>query len=159
MEPESSSVRHLSLAWARSFHSMPPNPTSRSCISVYKYIIYLLIYLLTYSMKQSPSWETNRFSAGQEIPRVLWNPNVHYRIHKCPPSVPILSQLNPVYTIIFHFLNIHVNIMLPSTLGSLPWFLSLRFSYQNPIHASPLPHTRYMPLLSHINALQELLYQ
>ena len=29
------------------------------------------IYLLTYSMEQSPSWEANRLSASQEIPRIL----------------------------------------------------------------------------------------
>ena len=43
---------------------------------------YLLTYLLTYSMEQSPSWEANLFAASQEIPRILWNPKVHYRTHK-----------------------------------------------------------------------------
>ena len=56
-------------------------------------IPYLLTYLLTYSIQQSPSWEANRFSASQEIPRILWNPKVHYRIHKCPPTVPVLSHI------------------------------------------------------------------
>jgi len=59
-------------------------------------LTYVLTYLLTYSMEQSPSLESNRVSASPQIPRVLWNPKFHYHTHKCPPHVPILSQLNPV---------------------------------------------------------------
>jgi len=81
----------------------------------------LLTYLLTYSMQQSLSWEANRFSASQEIPSILWNPKVHYHIHKCPPPVPILSQIEPVQTPTSDFLKIHLNIILPSTPGSFKW--------------------------------------
>jgi hypothetical protein len=46
-------------------------------------------------MEQSPSLEANRFSASQEIPRILWNPEVHYRSHKCLPPVLILQSISP----------------------------------------------------------------
>jgi len=46
-------------------------------------------------MEQSPS-KANRFSASQEIPRVLWNPKFQKRVCKSPPPVPNLSQINPV---------------------------------------------------------------
>ena len=110
---------------------------------------YLLTYLLTYCTEQNPSWEANQFPASQEIPHILWNPKVHYHIHKCLPPVPTLSQLNPVLTSTSYFLKIHLNIILPSMPGSPKWFLSLRFPHQNPVNASALPHSCYMPLPPH----------
>jgi hypothetical protein len=108
-------------------------------------LTYLLACLLTYSMEQSPSTEANRFAASQEIPRILWNPKVHYRIHKCPSPGPILSQINPVHATTSHDLTVHPNIIPPTTPGSPKWFLPFRFPHQNPVYTSPLPNARYMP--------------
>jgi len=54
--------------------------------------------LLTNSMEEIPSWETNNFADSQEIPHVLWYTKVDYRFHESPPLVPNLSQINPTYS-------------------------------------------------------------
>jgi hypothetical protein len=114
---------------------------------------YLLTYLLTYSMVQSPSWAANWFAASQEIPRISRNPKVHYRTHKRPPPVPILGQPNPVHIPTSHLMEIHPNIIHPSTPWSPQWSPSLRFRQQDPIHPPLLTHTRHMPSPSHLQGL------
>ena len=105
--------------------------------------------LLTYSMVQSPSWEANWFATSQEIPHISRNPKVHYRTHKRPPPVSILGPPNPVHVPTSHLLEIHPNIIHPSTPRSPAWSPSLRFSHQDPIHPLLLTHTRHMPSPSH----------
>ena len=98
----------------------------------------ILTYLFTYCMEQSPSWEANRFSASQGIPRILLNPKVHCCTHKCLPPVPILSLLDPVHNPTSHFVKVHRNIILLSMPGTHEWSLFLRFPHQNPLYASPI---------------------
>ena len=95
-------------------------------------------------MVQSPSWEANWFAASQEIPRISRNPKVHYRTHKRPPTVSILGQPNPVHIPISHLLEIHPNIIHPSTPRSPQWSPSLRFPHQDPINQPLLTHTCHM---------------
>jgi len=78
-------------------------------------------------MAHSPSWEAFHFSVSQEIPHSLWNQKFHNRFHKCPPPVPILSQLDPLHIPTSYFLKIRLKIILPSKPGSSNWSLSLDF--------------------------------
>ena len=94
-------------------------------------------------MVQSPSWEANWFAASQEIPLISRNPKVHYRTRKCPPTVPFLSQLDPVHPPTSYFLKIYPNIIHSSTPRSPQWSPSLRFPHQDPIYplSSPIHAT------------------
>jgi hypothetical protein len=101
---------------------------------------YCLTYLLT-PWNRILLEKLTGFAANQEIPHILWNPKVHYRTHKRPPPVPVLSQLHPVPTTPSHLLKIHLNIILPSTSWSPQWPLSVKFPHQNLVHTSPFHHT------------------
>ena len=70
------------------------------------------------------------------IPSFYGKPKVHYRVYKCPPSVSILIQINPVHAP-SHFLRIH--------------FAHLRPGLPSGLFPSRLAtKTLYAPLLSPI---------
>ena len=64
---------------------------------------------------------------------------------RVPAICPIPSRIDPVHAPTFHFLMIHLNIILIPTPGSPKWSPSLRFRHQNPVYTSPLPHRATCP--------------
>ena len=115
--------------------------------------------LLTYSIVQSPSWKANWSATSQGIPRISRNPKVHYCTHKRSPSVSTLGQPNPVHIPTSHLLEIHPNIIHPSTPRFPQWSPSLRFPHQNPIHPpSPHPYAPHAQPISFFSILSPAQY-
>ena len=79
-------------------------------------------------------------------------------VRHLPPPISILGQLNPVHIPTSHLLDIHPNIIHPSTPRSPQWSPSLRFPQARPYTPPLLAHTRHMPSPSHSNAVISQIY-
>ena len=88
-------------------------------------------YLLTYFIEQSPSWEANRFSASQEIPRTLGNQSfiAEFTSARCLSILwaSFIQSMppHPISSSSILILSSHPN------LGLCKWSLSLRFPHQS----------------------------
>ena len=116
------------------------------------------MYLLTYSMEQSPSWEANWFWSQSRNSSHFWNPKVPHRTHKCPPPVSILSQLHPVPTTSptswRSILILSSHLRLVSPVVSFP-----QVSPPEPCaHLSPPPYAPHAPPISFFSILPPAKY-
>jgi hypothetical protein len=87
-------------------------------------------------MELSSSSEAVNCAAAQELPRILWNQNINYRVRKNPPLVPILCQINPIHPILS---KIHFDIAYQPTSWSSQLSLSFCPYHQYPISMPLLP--------------------
>jgi hypothetical protein len=62
-------------------------------------------------MDLSPSREAASCADTHEFPNILLKPKVHYRFHKSPSLVPILSRISPVHTTPSYISKISFNIV------------------------------------------------
>lgn len=73
---------------------------SHATISLFSWCIFLTNWLAN-SMEQNRAWEPDNYSVGPDIPHMLCTLNVHCRVLKSQPLVPVLVQINLVHKPIF----------------------------------------------------------
>jgi hypothetical protein len=82
-------------------------------------------------MELSTTREAASCATTREIPRILVDPKVHYRIQKSPPLVPILSQTNPIHTTASYLYKKHLSVREPAL------YKLLTFHVRNPLFIRP----------------------
>lgn len=77
------------------FCTLQPDIKNRKQLKNYSlaYSTIIVTFICNNSTEHSHSWEADAHSAGQELPRHLWNSTRHYCVHKALVLGPILKKL------------------------------------------------------------------
>jgi hypothetical protein len=92
---------------------------------------YLTRCLTNQPLEQSLSQQPISSSSSQDISHIIWNPQGHYRVCENQALVPILSQVNPAYSLLSCFFKNNFNIIILSMPWSPKRFIIFFFLYQN----------------------------
>jgi hypothetical protein len=69
-------------------------------------------------MEFRSSREASSSTASHELPSILCNSNIQYRVHYSPPQIPNLGKISRVHITPAYFSKIHINNIHPRT----SWF-------------------------------------
>ena len=120
-------------------------------------LTHSLTHSPTHCVEQSRSWKASSSAATQKIPRIAWNTEVHYRIHKCrhlslswarsfksSPFQPI--SLKPVSVLFCHLRLRPSGGLFPSSFCAKTLYASVL----HPIHTRCLAHPILLYLTTRI---------
>jgi hypothetical protein len=101
-------------------------------------------------MDLSPFWETASCVARLKLPNILWNPKVHYSVHKILPLVPIHSQINSVHATTPYLRSILIlsTLLRPGFPSGLPIKILQAFLFP---YSCDMPRPSHPPSLDHCN--------
>ena len=108
-----------------------------------------LNYLANYTQR-SRFWKATSSSGSKEIPRILRKQKFLYYFHNSRPLFLVLSQINPVHVLPFHFPLKSILILFCHLFLSLPrWIFTWGFPTKILCAFLSSPYTPYVPPISY----------
>jgi hypothetical protein len=104
-------------------HTHTPKQTATDCIVALTPVQWLKTstpYLLTPWNRVLLEKLTSKLCSLSSNSLYLWNPKVPHRTHKCPPPVPLLSQLHPIPTTPSNFMKTEWYFLLTDSMEQSP---------------------------------------
>lgn len=87
------------------------------------------MWLHSYKICVKPTLKISQSSKDDQISRILWNCQFHYRSHERSPLHPSMNPMKPVGTLTSYFFEIHINVIFLPTSMTPSGLLTFSDSY------------------------------